>query len=180
MSVRVPPEITSMGIPSRKASPMPLMACVTPAAGTMTSVPIVPPLGRLIPRAPRGRQDDERPERPAAGSADPVGRKGRSRLVRDEHRLDLLRAAEFVVDLRVVHARDPERVRHGKLLEGVPHEPCAGPFRADPDRPRHTDAPAIVRAATRPVRTQLPRNVPSREPMPWMPPPPKPAASPTA
>ena len=40
-----------MGIPSRKASPMPLMACVTPAAGTITSVPIVPPLVRLIPSA---------------------------------------------------------------------------------------------------------------------------------
>ena len=32
----------------------------------------------------------------------------------------------------------------------------------------------------RPVRTQLPRKVPSNEPFPWMPPPPKPAVSPTA
>ena len=131
-------------------------------------------------RDARGRHDDERSDRAAARPADPVGREGRARLVRDEDRLDLLRPAELVVDLRVVHARDPERVRHGKLLEGVPHEPGAGSLRADPDRLRHTDAPAIVRAATRPVRTQLPRNVPSSEPMPWMPPPPKPAASPTA
>src|ERR1035441_2457245 len=135
MSVRVPPEITSMGIPSRKASPMPLMACVRPAAGTMTSVPIVPPLVRLIPSAaegappPRGasnRRGLSHPPRPPrgpaggagaarapAGWADPVGREGRSRLVRDKHRLDLLRPAELVVDLRVVHARDPEGVPHG-------------------------------------------------------------------
>ena len=30
---------------------MPLIACVMPAAGTITSVPIVPPLVRLIPSA---------------------------------------------------------------------------------------------------------------------------------
>ena len=129
---------------------------------------------------PRGRHDHERSDRAAARSADSVGREGRARLVRDEDGLDLLRLVELVVDLRVVHAGNPERVRHGKLLQGVPHEPGAGPLSADPDRLRHTDAPAIVRAATRPVRTQLPRNVPSREPMPWIPPPPKPAASPTA
>ncbi len=44
VSRRIPPAITSIGIPSRKASPMPLAACVTPAAGTITSVPRLVPL----------------------------------------------------------------------------------------------------------------------------------------
>ena len=48
VSRRMPPAITSIGMPSRKASPMPLAACVTPAAGTMTSVP------RLVPAATHG------------------------------------------------------------------------------------------------------------------------------
>jgi hypothetical protein len=39
----MPPAITSIGTPSRKASAIPLAACVTPAAGTITSVP------RLVP-----------------------------------------------------------------------------------------------------------------------------------
>ena len=39
MPDRTPPEITSIGMPSRKASPMPLMAWVSPAAGTTTSTP---------------------------------------------------------------------------------------------------------------------------------------------
>ncbi len=46
--------------------------------------------------------------------------------------------------------------------------------------PPHPSTPAIARAASRPVSTQLPRKVPSSEPLPWMPPPPKPAVSPTA
>ena len=117
-------------------------------------------------RDTRGRHDDESSDRATACPADSVGRERRARLVRDQHRLDPLRPAELVVDLRVVHARDPERVGHGKLLEGVPHEPCAGFPRADPDRLRHTEVSAIVRAATRPVRTQPPRKVPSSEPMP--------------
>ncbi len=44
---RTPPTMTSRGIPSRYASPKPLIACVTPAAGTMTSVPIWPSDVRL-------------------------------------------------------------------------------------------------------------------------------------
>ncbi len=41
-------------------------------------------------------------------------------------------------------------------------------------------APAMAAAAERAVRTEVARNVPSRAPFPWTPPPPKPAASPTA
>src|SRR5690606_40982698 len=37
----MPPEMISMGMPSRPASPMPLAAWVTPAAGTMTRVPML-------------------------------------------------------------------------------------------------------------------------------------------
>ena len=44
----------------------------------------------------------------------------------------------------------------------------------------HVELPPIARAARRPVSTQLPRKVPSSEPLPWIPPPPKPAVSPTA
>ncbi len=51
MSVRGPPEMISIGTPSRYASPMPLIACVMPAAGTMTSVPMRSPLVRLIASA---------------------------------------------------------------------------------------------------------------------------------
>jgi hypothetical protein len=47
----MPPQITSIGMPSRKASPMPLAAWVAPAAGTITSVPVVPSETRLTPSA---------------------------------------------------------------------------------------------------------------------------------
>ena len=43
--------MTSIGMPSSKASPMPLDACVKPAAGTMASAPIVSVAARLTPSA---------------------------------------------------------------------------------------------------------------------------------
>jgi hypothetical protein len=46
----MPPQITSIGMPSRKASPMPLAAWVAPAAGTMTRVPVSAEV-RLMPSA---------------------------------------------------------------------------------------------------------------------------------
>ena len=49
MSVRTPPQITSIGTPSRNASPMPLAACVSPAAGTTTSMPTVDPIPLAAP-----------------------------------------------------------------------------------------------------------------------------------
>ena len=131
-------------------------------------------------REPGGGHDQECSDGTRVRAADPVRREGRPRLVRDEDRLDRLGLVELVVDLGVMDAWNPERVRDGELLQGVAYEPGAGPFRADREGCRHGEIPAIVRAATRPVRTQLPRNVPSREPMPCMPPPPNPAASPIA
>src|SRR5210317_1358941 len=41
MSFRTPPEITSIGMPSRNASPIPLIAWVRPAAGTTASTRMV-------------------------------------------------------------------------------------------------------------------------------------------
>ena len=40
----MPPAITSIGMPSRNASPMPLAAWVTPAAGTISSAPTEAPV----------------------------------------------------------------------------------------------------------------------------------------
>lgn len=50
-SVRMPPQITSIGMPPSSASPMPLAACVRPAAGTIASTPMPPSDARDSPSA---------------------------------------------------------------------------------------------------------------------------------
>ena len=51
VSVRMPPVSTSIGMPSMKASAIPLAACVNPAAGTIISAPIVSSAARLTASA---------------------------------------------------------------------------------------------------------------------------------
>ena len=99
----MPPAITSIGIPSRKASPMPLAAWVTPAAGTIRSAPTPAPV-RLTASAMNA---------PPPSCATSTG-------VID------LRRAEFVVQLGVVNARYAERVADTELFERVAREPGRG------------------------------------------------------
>ena len=63
------------------------------------------------------------------------------------------------------------------LLRQAPLEPVPRATKAGLPQPAD---PAAARPALRPEKRQPPRNVPSRERYPCMPPPPKPAASPAA
>jgi hypothetical protein len=81
----MPPVITSIGTPASSASAMPLAAWVSP--------------GR--------RHDGQRADR-AGDAAHRVGDEGGAALVGDEHRRDLLRLVQLVVELGVLHPGDAE------------------------------------------------------------------------
>ena len=107
MSVRIPPEMTSIGMPSRYASPMPLIACVMPAAGTIARTPIG-----------------------IADTADGIRHECGTHLVGDEHRPYRLRRLQLVVQLDVVYTRNTEREFGANILECMAHQPCGRLFHA--------------------------------------------------
>src|SRR6476646_1341249 len=99
--------------------------------------------------------------------------------MRHQHGRNPVRIVHLVVELGSVH-RNAEGKARTDLLERINREPRSRPFHVVSPAFRNELRPSIAAAAIRPERMQPPRNVPSRARSPCMPPPPKPAASPTA
>ena len=109
--------------------------------------------------------------------ADGIGHERRPALMRDQHLGDAVGIVERVVQFGRMHARNAEGKARADLLQRINREPGSRSLHL-PQLPNVL--PSIDAAAMRPERMQPPRKVPSSARKPCAPPPPKPAASPTA
>src|SRR5262249_15167781 len=112
--------------------------------------------------------------------ADRIGHERRPALMRDQHLGDAVGIVESVVKLGRVHAGNAEGEARADLLQRIYREPGSRSLHGVSLTPQDNVRPSVDAAAMRPDRMQPPRNVPSSARSPCTPPPPKPAASPTA